>query len=256
MSISLASLKTVRADRPPLICLHGTPGVGKTTFAARAPGSVFIRAEDGLGNLEATAFPLAKSFEDVCEAITALRTEDHDHQWCVIDSLSALEPLIWASVAAADGKKSIEDFGYGKGYILALDAWRWLLDQLLALAAERGVGSILIAHSEVVRYEAPDVDAYDRAQIKLHKRAFGLIYERADVIGYAAPKVMVRKDQQAKGEAKRNLGIGSGERELHLVERPAYIAKNRYALPDTMPLDWATFAEALTASVQPMAKAA
>lgn len=253
MSISLASLQRVRAERPPLICVHGTPGVGKTTFAASAPGSVFIRTEDGLGNLEATAFPLAQSFEDVCEAVTAMLTEDHDHQWLVIDSLSALEPLIWASVARADGKKSIEDFGYGKGYVLALDAWRWLLDQLIRLASERGVGSILLAHSEIVRYEPPDVDAYDRAQIKLHKRAFGLIYERADVIGYASPKVMVRKDQQAKGETKRNLGIGTGQRELHLVERPAYIAKNRYSLPDTMPLDWATFAEALTASVQPMA---
>ncbi|MCA9639535.1 MAG: ATP-binding protein [Myxococcales bacterium] len=230
--------------------------MGKTTFAASAPGSVFIRTEDGLGNLEATAFPLAQSFEDVCEAVTAMLTEDHDHQWLVIDSLSALEPLIWASVAKAEGKRHLEELSYGKGYILALDAWRWLLDQLMQLATKRGVGSILLAHSEIVRYEAPDVDAYDRAQIKLHKRAFGLIYERADVIGYASPKVMVRKDQQAKGEAKRNLGIGTGQRELHLVERPAYIAKNRYSLPDTMALDWATFAEALTASVQPMAEAA
>jgi hypothetical protein len=249
MSISLASLSRTKASRPPIIVIHGGPGLGKTTFAASAPGAVFVRTEDGLGHIEADAFPLAQSFADVLDALRALYAEQNTFRWVVIDSLSALEPLIWQAVAAREGKSSIEDLGFGKGYVMALDYWRQLFDALHSLAAERGIGSILIAHSDVVRFESPEVEGYDRAQIKLHKRAFQLAYERADVIGYAAPRVFVRKEQD--GQRSRNLGVGSGERLLHLVERPAYIAKNRYSLPESIPLSWPAFEAALLAAVAP-----
>ena len=39
--------------------------------------------------------------------------------------------------------------------------------------------------------------------------------------------------------------LGSGERVLHTAERPAFLAKNRYGLPDVLPLDWAAFAAAM-----------
>lgn len=255
MAINLQSIRRERASRPPIVTVYGGPGVGKTTFAAGAPGAVFVRTEDGLGNLEADAFPVATSYAEVIEALRVLSTEQHDFRWLVLDSLSALEPLIWSEVAKTHGKTSIEDLGFGKGYVVAMDYWRQLFDALTYLANARGMGSILIAHAEVNRYEAPDVDAYDRAQIKLHKRAFGLVYERADVIGYAAPRVMVRKEQLGQDKS-RNHGISTGERLLHLVERPAYVAKNRYSLPENLPLSWQAFEAALAASVTPAAKAA
>lgn len=252
MAISLQSIRRERASRPPIIVAYGGPGVGKTTFAAGAPGAIFVRTEDGLGNIEADAFPLATSFAEVIEALRVLAKEDHPFRWVVLDSLSALEPLIWSAVAQAEGKRNIEDLGFGKGYVVAMDYWRQIFDALMLLATEKGIGSVLIAHAEVSRYEAPDVDAYDRAQIKLHKRAFGLVYERADVIGYAAPRVMVRKEQLGRDQT-RNHGISTGERLLHLVERPAYVAKNRYSLPETLPLSWQAFEAALAASVTPAA---
>ena len=39
--------------------------------------------------------------------------------------------------------------------------------------------------------------------------------------------------------------LGSGERVLYTAERPAFIAKNRYGLPDVLPLDWDAFAAAM-----------
>jgi hypothetical protein len=39
--------------------------------------------------------------------------------------------------------------------------------------------------------------------------------------------------------------LGSGERVLYTAERPAFLAKNRYGLPDVMPLDWGAFGAAL-----------
>lgn len=256
MAISLSSISRLkRGGRPPIICVYGPPGIGKTTWATGAPDCVVLRTEDGLGLIEADTFPLATSFADVQQALGALAQEQHSYRWLVIDSLSALEPLIWSAVAAAEGKNSIEDLGYGRGYVMAQDYWRQIFDGLSWLATERGVGSILLAHAEVNRYESPEVDAYDRSQIKLHKRAFGLVYERADVIGYASPKVLVRKEKLGQDKT-RNLGIGTGERLLHLVERPAYVAKNRYSLPESLPLSWTAFESALSAALSPAAPAA
>ena len=61
MAISLASLKRTTGLAAPRILVHGVAGVGKTTFAAGAPAPVFICTEDGLGTLEATHFPPART---------------------------------------------------------------------------------------------------------------------------------------------------------------------------------------------------
>jgi hypothetical protein len=268
MAISLQSIRREKASRPPIIAIHGTPGVGKTTWAAGAPGSIFIRTEDGLGNLEADAFPLATSFGDVMEALTVLYTEPHNFKWVVIDSLSALEPLLWAHVvgdvnagkldlAKKDQPKGairkLEDMGFGKGYLIAIDYWQQLFQALTSLATDRGIGSILIAHTDVVTASTPESDSYERSQIKLHKKAFQLVYERADVIGYAAPKIFTRNESLGKdfqgNDKVRKLGTASGERLLHLTDHPAYIAKNRYSLPETLPLSWGHFEAALAASL-------
>lgn len=255
MAIDLSSIRRVSPDRPPVILIHGGPGIGKTTFAAQAPGAVFIRTEDGLGNLTADAFPIAASFQDVLDALGALFATEHPFQWVVVDSLSALEPLIWRAVCAQANKRNIEELGFGKGYIMALDLWQAFLEGIAALAAQKKVGAILIAHTTIKRYESPETEAYDRAQIKLHERAFQLMYERADVIGYAAQEVFTRRDSQAKGEDGRVLASTGGQRFLNLVEKPAFVAKNRYGLPERIALDWAEFYGLLMQSIQPQTAA-
>ena len=61
MAISLDDIKHGGDMKPPRILLYGVEGVGKTTFAACAPAPIFIRTEDGLGELEVPAFPLDRS---------------------------------------------------------------------------------------------------------------------------------------------------------------------------------------------------
>ena len=48
-------------------------------------------------------------------------------------------------------------------------------------------------------------------------------------------------DRLASGKA----ALGKGERVIHTAERPAFLAKNRYDLPETLPLDWQAFAAAM-----------
>ncbi len=238
MAIDLSTIKRGGSNRAPIIVVHGGPGMGKTTFAAHSPSPIFIRTEDGLGALEVDTFPEMRSINDVMEALAALYEDGHGYQSVVIDSLSALEPLIWAQVAQDHGVSSIEDMGFGKGYVYAMDYWRDMVAACKGLA-KRHITPILIAHSEVVKFDAPDTDAYDRYQLKLHKRAAQHVHEQSDVIAFAHEPVYVSKANQKddKGKAKPK-----GERQLRLVEAPAVVAKNRYAMPETVPLDWPTFA--------------
>jgi hypothetical protein len=253
MAINLASIQKGGHNKPPIVAIHGGPGIGKTTLAASAPAPIFICTEDGLGKLTPDAFPVATAWTEVLGAIGTLYQEPHEYRTVVVDSLSALEPLIWRQVAQDTNKANIEDLGYGKGHVLALDYWSQFLDGIAALRDSKGMVPILLAHSDVIRYDSPEVDPYDRYQIKLSKRASHLLCERADVIGFASWRTHVIK-QEVGFKKMVARGVGTGERLLHLVGRPAYVAKNRYGLPETIPLSWQDFTAAMAEALQPVNK--
>ena len=139
MAITLAQLTRAHAPKPPRILTHGVAGVGKTTFASQSNKPVFVQTEDGLGTLASPHFPLARTFEEVIEALACLYTEEHDFKTVVIDSVDWLEPLVWAKACRDNGWASIEDAGYGKGYVAALNLWRQYIDGLNALRDDRGM---------------------------------------------------------------------------------------------------------------------
>ena len=251
MAISLAQLTRANTPKPPRILIHGVAGVGKTTLVAAANAPVFIQTEDGLGLLPVPHFPLATSFEAVLEALVALYTEDHDFKTVVVDSVDWLEPLIWAKTCRDNGWNSIEDAGFGKGYVAALNLWRQYLDGLNGLRDDRGMTVIQIAHTEIKRFDSPEHDPYDRYVIKLHARAAALLQEHSDLVLFANYRISTVKADVGFNK-KVNRALGSGERVLHTAERPAFLAKNRFGLPETLPLDWTALAQAMPESIQPM----
>jgi AAA domain len=244
MAISLASLMQSAALLPPRILIHGVAGSGKSTFASHSEKSVFVLTEDGLGVLKVNHFPLARSFDDVIGALAALYSEPHDYKTVVVDSIDWLEPLLWARVCKDNGWGSIEEPGYGKGYVVALDLWRQYLEGLNALRDERGMTVIQIAHTDIKRFDSPEHEPYDRYVIKLHARAAALLQEHSDVVLFANYRVSTVKSDIGFNK-KVTRALGSGERVLYTAERPAFLAKNRYGLPDVLPLDWQAFAAAM-----------
>ena len=54
----LDSVMTGKETQIPRLLIYGAEGVGKSSFAASAPKAVFIQTEDGLGNIDASKFPL------------------------------------------------------------------------------------------------------------------------------------------------------------------------------------------------------
>ncbi|RDH44644.1 ATP-binding protein [Zooshikella ganghwensis] len=244
MALSLANIGLTQALKAPRMVLYGSHGLGKTTFAASAPNPIFLFTEDGAGALQVNAFPLLTSFPDVISALQALYQEQHEFQTVVLDSLDHLEPLIWTYTAQQHGKSSIEDFGYGKGYGEALTYWRQCLAWLDALRNEKNMAIILIAHTQVKRFDSPETEPYDRYQIKLHDRASALIQESVDCVLFTNFKTVVKKTDVGFGNEVTR-GITTGQRVLYTQETPAFLAKNRYGLPPEIPLQWDAFSQAL-----------
>jgi len=224
--------------------LYGTHGVGKSTWGSMAEKPIFIQTEDGLANIECERFPLAQVYGDVLAAIGELYTEPHEYRTVIVDSLDWLERLIWADVCRKRGVESIEDIGYGKGYVFALTNWREVLGGLDALRNERGMHVILIAHTQIERFANPETDTYDRYCPRLQKQASALVQEWCDEVLFATYKVHTKTTTEAF-DRKRVQGIGSGERIIRTTERPAHVAKNRLGLPDEFPLDYRIYAALL-----------
>jgi hypothetical protein len=105
---------------------------------------------------------------------------------------------------------------------------------------------ILLAHTTIKRFDSPEVEPYDRYQPKLQERSSAVIREWADALLFANYKVMVKKDDVGFNKTT-NRGFTTGERLLFTNERPAYMAKNRYALPDSIPLSWDAFESSIGA---------
>jgi ferritin-like protein len=226
---------------PRRVLVYGTHGIGKTTFGAMAERPVFIQTEDGLAGVDTDRFPLATRFGDVVAALAELRSEQHDYRAAVIDSMDWLERLIHAEVCQKRSVESIEDIGYGKGYVFALPFWREVLAGLDALRNERGMEVILVAHAQIEKFANPETETYDRYAPRLQKLASALVQEWCDEVLFATYRVHTRTASEGF-DRKRVQAIGTGERVLRTTERPAHVAKNRLALPDEIPLDHRVFA--------------
>jgi hypothetical protein len=240
--MTLSAVKTGRITQPLRVLLAGCEGIGKSTFGSHAPSPIFLGAEDGTAQLDVARFPEPGSWEDVLDAIRVLTNEDHSYRTLVIDTLDWLEPFVWRAVCEAGRKPSIEDFGYGKGYVAALEEWRSFVASLEALRRKRGMHVVLLAHTQVKLFKNPEGDDYDRYTLKLHEKAGGLLKEWSDAVLFANYETHVLKD------GSRSKGFGGGSRVMHTERRAAWDAKNRFGLPERLPLDWSEFMAAVDAS--------
>jgi hypothetical protein len=249
------TIKTEPTVLPPRLVVFGQGGVGKTTFASKIPGVVFLPAEEGEGNLRLARFPTPESYEDVINTIASLLKEEHGYKALCIDTVDHVEPLVWDAVCqqkSTDKKtyEHIEDFGYGKGYTFADPYWTRILRGLDTLRREKKMTTVLLAHAESRIIEDPVVGAYDRWVTKLHKRGNALIHEWADLVGFAQIERSPRTKEGARGREVKT-STTTGKRILSLEDTGGFIAKNRFSLPPRIDLDYETLRAEIIKSFSP-----
>jgi hypothetical protein len=238
------------------LLIHGTEGIGKSTFSSCAPDPIFVQTEDGLSQIDVPRFPLAESFDAVLENLNALLTKKHQFQTVIIDSVDWLEKLAVQKVLETyKGKASIADIDYGRGYAMLIPLFESIIARLNQLRRERKMNVILIAHTKMDKVEDPSGGSYDQYAPRLDKRINGIVREWSDVIAFATHSIT--KTEEKKGFGTRTVAqskkdADGNDRVLFLESTPAIIAKSRYtALPTKMSLDGEAFFAALWHVIHP-----
>ncbi len=207
----LDTVITGAKPQPRRALLYGPHGIGKSTWAAKADGHIFINLEDGLSDIECRRLPVVSEWNDIRAQIAALVTQPHSYRVLIIDTADALEAIVTRHVIARDGKQSVEDYGYGKGYVKVAEFFRdTVLKALDTLRSRRGMHIVLTAHAKIEKFEAPDLESYDRYAPKLNRHASQLVQEWADEVLFTNYKVMTRKTDEGFGN-RRTLAIGTGD---------------------------------------------
>lgn len=221
--------------------IYGAEGIGKTTLAAQFPSPLFIDTEGSTKQLDVARLPAPSSWEMLLQELDFVR----DKRPCatlVIDTVDWAEQLCIADLCAKNGKSGIEDFGYGKGWEFEKESFGKFLNKLTEVI-NAGINVTLTAHASLRKFEQPDeMGSYDRWEMKLGSKTTNkispLIKEWADIVLFCNYKTMV---VQTDKDGKKHKAQGN-RRVMYTQHHPCWDAKNRYGLPEEIPMEYAQIA--------------
>ena len=82
----------------------------------------------------------------------------------------------------------------------------------------------MLAHSAIERIDDPRAPSYTSYQLRLHKRARGIIQDNMDAIGFMATDLVIQSEDQGFSK-ERHRGAGGATRWLHWDGRPSFVAR-------------------------------
>lgn len=244
----LDNIVSGKQHRPFYICVYAVPGVGKSTFASQAPSCLLWDIEQGATQIDCKKLHAPESWEAFKASLTELQQLDAaPFRSLAIDTIDALETLATEYVCRTGGKPTLAEFSWGAGYAALGNEWRIFLKGMERLR-DRGINIILIAHEHRKQFTDPEVGAFDVYRPRLNERIWELTNQTMDAVLFAQYEHGIKEDSPGKKRA-----IISGNRILRTQRSTGFFAKNRYGLPETLPLEWSAFeAAARPASLDEM----
>lgn len=223
---------TTRAQR---VGIYGVGGVGKTELASLAPNPIFIDLENGSNRLNVARITGVKTFADLMELLSGNDLDSYGS--VVLDSMTAVQDLVVAHILATIKKekggdaKSIEDYGYGKGYTYIYDHMQLVLGAL-ERRVDRGQHVICILHTVPAKTANPDGENYINHQPALMSSEGNVRANvRSRFVGWVDHLLFVNYDRSVdEGKAK-----SGGTRAIYTQERGGYLAKSRTKIDNAIP---------------------
>lgn len=223
------------------VVVYGPEGIGKTTFAAAFPEALFIDTEGSTNLMNVARTQKPTSWTMLLQMIRSVTQDPNVCKTLVIDTIDWAEQLCVAHICNSidPPKKSIEDFGYGKGYVMAREEIGRMLN-LLQDIIDAGINVVLTAHAQIRKFEQPnEIGSYDRYELKLGQKTSSstsaLVKEWADIVLFANYKVhVVEIDKKKKSQG--------GSRVMYTTHHASWDAKNRHSLPPELPFEYNSIA--------------
>lgn len=228
---------TGKIARPVKTVIYGTEGVGKSTLASKFPEPLFLDVEGGTSQLDIRRVEVNSTWEDLLSTVTEVVRNPEICRTLVLDTADAAESLCVSYILRKYNQKSIESFGYGKGYTMLGEEWSQLMT-ILDSCIEKGINVTLIAHARQRKVELPDqAGAFDHWEMKVSKQVAPLLKEWADLLLFLNYKTYV---VTTDSNSKKATG---GKRVMYTSHSPVYDAKNRYGLPEELDLSFSGIAQ-------------
>jgi hypothetical protein len=243
-----------KVEKAKKVVIYGPEGIGKSSLAGQFPRPVFIDTEGSTTEMNVDRLSKPTSWEMLRQQVEWVKQQGSSRFGTLVtDTIDWAEMLCVESVCAKHGKKGVEDFGYGTGYVYVKEEFGRFLN-LLSDVVEAGIHVVLVAHAQIIKFEQPDeMGAYDRYQLKLGKKTSSqtapLVKEWADMVLFINYKTFsVATDAKATKHKAQG-----GARVVYANHHPAWDAKNRHGLPDEFPLDYAHIAHIFNGSLSTVA---
>ena len=199
--------------------IYGTEGVGKSTLASQFPEPLFIDVEGGTSQMDVRRIEKPETWEDLIAIVREVAATPDICETLVLDTADFAESMCIAGILKKYNQKSIESFGYGKGYTYIGEEWQKLMDAFNAcIAAGKNVTVIAHARQRKIELVAP------------------LLKEWADLLLFLNYKTYVVTTENNSKKAQ------GGKRVMFTTHNPVYDAKNRHGLPDELDLNFAGIA--------------
>ena len=249
MSLLQKASKPTGYDAP-LLTIVASGGVGKTTMAGLFKNTLIVALEDGATvfedweeDVKPTILDLSSSKDiqtDLKNLIVELGTTEHNFKTIVYDTVTTLNLMYEEKICKDYDVKTVGEAsgGYHKGYDEVASWHRKFLEWSRYLADNKGIPSIFLAHSDIIRMKnSPDESSeYAVYGIGMHKKSSVLYKNFSDGVYYLTKeKFILGAEVNKKTGATTKFGRAteSGNRVLITSGdgRTGYIdAKDRYSL--------------------------
>ena len=217
--------------------VYGPEGIGKSTFAAHFPEPLFIDTEGSTKDMDVARTEPPSSWMMLMDQVRYVKNHPELCKTLVVDTADWAEMLCITQICDKNHKASIEEFGYGKGYVYVQEEFGRLLNALEEVV-KAGIHVVLTAHAKMRKFEQPDeLGAYDRWEMKLTKQTAPMVKEWADMVLFANYKTFVI-NVDGQGVQKGKNKAQGGKRVMYTSHHSCWDAKNRYGLPDELPFEY------------------
>lgn len=151
------------------VVVYGVEGIGKTTFASHFPAPLFLDLDRGSRRMDVDRIDSIQDWPALMGTLDQIQRDPSlPYSTIVIDTADMAAKLASAYICKANGsKKSIEEFGYGKGYVILAEEFSKLLVNAEVLV-NMGFNVVFLAHAMQRTVTRPDdTGSYDHWEMKL-----------------------------------------------------------------------------------------
>ena len=224
--------------------LYGQEGVGKSSLAANIPGIVFIDCEGSTTKMNVRRLPAPTSWTMLCDEMEYIlqNAAVKGYRAVAIDTFDWAEMLALQAICSEFKVNGIEGIPYGKGWQHESELVARFLESTDRLI-KAGIHVILICHAVTRKATLPEeLDEYDHWELKLGNKTTNkiapLLKEWSDMTLFLAFKTQVMAADD-KGKVHKATSV---QRVMYATKSAWWDAKNRFGLPDSMPLAYSSIA--------------